>query len=1733
MKLNKQEYPFYDKAELDRAQKGYQDVLFNPGRSLQQRELTELGTYQYERLKSFVREQFGGNQILSGATLSSINSQTKQITFSGAKILYDADFYTVEPATLSYVGSGEEVFSLELKEQIITEIEDESLNDPTEGYDNYNQPGAFRIKRWVEYVKNTTDTNALKVLVMVDGVITFQRNESTPSKETKVQNESDIMALIEQRTFEESGNYIASGCRLFNKPCMDNNKIGFFLESGTVYIEGRRIDVLPQDLFIKKSSLIENIVGESHTSKSISDPIYVLKESPVIKINTVYIPISSSGPITRGSTNLDPIGSNLNILDIKQVYVDINDPFEKNVHYKQNGNFIEWLVAPPEAPAVGSTYTVEYVYNKINGQENVDYELFLGLPSNDKTLATTMPSNGKISIPLDDEIGNIIIKSVKVNGTKLNNYQYMIEQNKLTIPFLTNNQIIRNSFIKSSNASDVFPVDATINRILYYSPTQLNPYIEGLQYVLNGQNITFLDSGKMNQNDSYLVEYQLNSPINATTGDSVEIIYAYESQSQSQDWNSRIESVLKILNPNLAEGYNIFVNYSYVPTQHYYITVNKDGKINSKFKSSKIKDLIISSNELLIADIYAKYYSVSPIIQLQKILNVSMGELRLLKTEMENLKYDIQLSDLEKLIESTEPASSLKGVYTDGFITDSKIDDGYLSIKLGSNYQKRRLVPNIPKKLLNLNFTMTDTILSPDWNNLKTTAGKFDKMVLIAQTYNNDLWKSQPLASNYRSLAEGALWEVLPKVKISPDSDMFMDKESLEKQSIVSKIDYTLANAGAAPAFNNSIVPVVNNGTVGAGAQSTSSISGDYQTTVTKWYEKKTSETSQNLGDFVKSIEVEMNLRQIEIKVSGEDFPSDQDYIELFFDGIRCPLSVDPLSLVGEPSLLLDGAFKANSEGKFSAVFTIPSNIRYGNRKVELVAPGLKTETTFWGMGLKQQVQELTYNQSITNWELQQKTVSTQICSCRTYCSCNGRTPCSCNGHVPPSCSCDTRTSCSCNTRTSCSCNTRTPIVVCGCKTQTVIDCACKVRTPCSCNARTPCSCQARTPCACNTRQTCSCVSRGCDGRGGGNRDGGGCGGTTPIGQTFVVNMEDTRTFSPIQQKLIDLPLKSNIFVSAVDLCFHRPGTIDPMFVMFSPLGDQGLPLYFDQSNPNYEEFSYTEILNSNAYSDIADKWFNKKFSTPMSLNGNSRYAMILGSHDIDCKHWVAKLGEKNVKTNEIITTEPDRGVFIAAPNGDTWQTDVQTDLTHQIYIADFSVDPKIELHELNNTTVYRSYLYYPTVIFGDVENSTCQKANFILPRIQGEESTDGLAYLRYEYSINGGQTWIEFIPESLIEFDDAVSNVQFRVIFESMNKYGSPMLTNPNLFLSFGRYEKDGFYVSRSSKIGEYKYVNTYLDKFNDPSLSTIDIYYSPDNGYSWRSMPQMKSEMLWVDYQKEAYQVYCETKNKLIDPEILSHNISGVGSLTGNKYYSIVYHTLNDGRTLASNKYQVSGLSNNKVDLSIKFDPNSSYFKIYRSNTIDGDYHLIYNSGVMTTLTNNVLSTDNVLPVNSTVEFPESGFLIINNEFISYSGKTLNSFTGCVRGQTDLNQFVTVASNHNLGNSVILMSYPSTDLPLCSDVQGASGKIPDDFEVFGTLPNIYCKMVFTDKGLNDLTPVLVAETVVPENDEAVFDSSFLKMMIHMKIDGATENEIQSNLDNSKSWPQCGRLMVSAKMID
>lgn len=63
--------------------------------------------------------------------------------------------------------------------------------------------------------------------------------------------------------------------------------------------------------------------------------------------------------------------------------------------------------------------------------------------------------------------------------------------------------------------------------------------------------------------------------------------------------------------------------------------------------------------------------------------------------------------------------------------------------------------------------------------------------------------------------------------------------------------------------------------------------------------------------------------------------------------------------------------------------------------------------------------------------------------------------------------------------------------------------------------------------------------------------------------------------------------------------------------------------------------------------------------------------------------------------------------------------------------------------------------------------------------------------------------------------------------------------------------------------------------------------------------------------------------------------------------------------------------------------------------------------NQSAVTTLATSIASTDQTLAVNDDTQyFPSTGTLVIDNEYIGYTGKTANSFTGCTRAITLSNQ-------------------------------------------------------------------------------------------------------------------------------
>lgn len=96
-----------------------------------------------------------------------------------------------------------------------------------------------------------------------------------------------------------------------------------------------------------------------------------------------------------------------------------------------------------------------------------------------------------------------------------------------------------------------------------------------------------------------------------------------------------------------------------------------------------------------------------------------------------------------------------------------------------------------------------------------------------------------------------------------------------------------------------------------------------------------------------------------------------------------------------------------------------------------------------------------------------------------------------------------------------------------------------------------------------------------------------------------------------------------------------------------------------------------------------------------------------------------------------------------------------------------------------------------------------------------------------------------------------------------------------------------------------------------------------------------------------------------------------------------------------------------------------------------IDGQFVEPKNPNATTTLTADVSASDTTLPVVSTDTFFPSGYLKINDEWVTYSGVDGTQFTGVVRGVNG-----TTASDHFSGTDVVYFT-PAANQPTVDGAQ------------------------------------------------------------------------------------------------
>jgi len=135
------------------------------------------------------------------------------------------------------------VIGLFVTEQIITSEDDASLLDPALGSSNYFATGADRLKIDLSLTSFDMDINRkadteqiiIPVLVFNKGVIEYVP-ETTVS--------SQIQQQIEERTFDESGNYIVKPFTITPTGSVEDDTLLFNVSSGRAYVAGREVSTV-------------------------------------------------------------------------------------------------------------------------------------------------------------------------------------------------------------------------------------------------------------------------------------------------------------------------------------------------------------------------------------------------------------------------------------------------------------------------------------------------------------------------------------------------------------------------------------------------------------------------------------------------------------------------------------------------------------------------------------------------------------------------------------------------------------------------------------------------------------------------------------------------------------------------------------------------------------------------------------------------------------------------------------------------------------------------------------------------------------------------------------------------------------------------------------------------------------------------------------------------------------------------------------------------------------------------------------------------------------------------------------------------------------------------------------------------------------------------------------------------------------------------------------------------
>jgi len=179
------------------------------------------------------------------------------------------------------------------------------------------------------------------------------------------------------------------------------------------------------------------------------------------------------------------------------------------------------------------------------------------------------------------------------------------------------------------------------------------------------------------------------------------------------------------------------------------------------------------------------------------------------------------------------------------------------------------------------------------------------------------------------------------------------------------------------------------------------------------------------------------------------------------------------------------------------------------------------------------------------------------------------------------------------------------------------------------------------------------------------------------ITQTSERVVADTGWWDPLAQSFL-IEQKGGCFLSKVDVFFSTKDTSIPVSLEIREVvngypGKRVLPFSRVTLKPEYVNISPNTVLLDDVDVNSYDTATTFTFPSPVYVQENTEYAIVLSSDSNNYKVWISQVGDLMPGTARTISEQPYLGSLFKSQNASTWTADQTQDLKFTIYRCQFA----------------------------------------------------------------------------------------------------------------------------------------------------------------------------------------------------------------------------------------------------------------------------------------------------------------------------------------------------------------------------------------------------------------------------------------------------------------------------